>query len=105
MPIVAGGVSPPAFGRDQWPRAGVCDVGPGLVGIVAAIRQKPVEPTAYSLEQRSEAPLIVGLPRRQAEGERETARVTTGVEFGREAAARSSERLDRASAFLIPAAQ
>ncbi len=52
MPIVAGGVSPPAFGRDHWPRAGVCDVGPGLVGIVAAIRQKPVEPTATSKWQR-----------------------------------------------------
>lgn len=82
MTIVAGGVSPPAFGRDHRTGTRVGDVGPDLVGVVATIRQKLVETTADGLEQWPKALLIVSLSGRQDEGEREAACVAAGVEFG-----------------------
>ncbi len=105
MTIVAGGISPPALGWDHRAGTGIGDVSPDLVRVVAAIRQQLIETTADGAEQRPKALLVVRLSRRQDEGERKTACVAAGVEFGREATARSTKRLGRASPFFMPAAQ
>lgn len=105
MPIMAGWVSSAAFGGNNGAGPGKRDFGTDLISVVAAIRQELVETTADGVEQWAEALLIVRLPRRQDEGEREAVRIAACVEFGRKAAARSAERLGRTSAFFIPAAQ
>lgn len=75
------------------------------ITIIAFVREQSVDPVGDHAHQWSEALRVVRLSRAQHEGERATSDIAASVEFGGEAAARSDERLGRASPFFMPTAQ
>ena len=78
---------------------------PDRIAVVSLVADERIDPVAEHAQERHEACRVVRLPGCQQEAERTTLAIATGVDLGREAAARAPEPLPILSPFFSPTAQ
>lgn len=98
-------MSAPSLGGDDGLHSGAGDFRSNGISIIAAIGEERLDAIADHSEKRRKTMNIMGLAGCHDEAERSTLAVATGMELGREAAARAAEPLRLLSPFFMSTAQ
>lgn len=100
-----GGRSAVALGGDDGLDFGLGEFFADGVAVIALVSEKGLDLVADHSKERRKTVDVVRLSRRQNEAERASFGITSGVEFGGKAAARSAKRLGFLSPLFMPTAQ